>query len=421
MTQAITELTAHQYGGIVGTATIRPDGPGLIVIAGPNGSGKSSFLNGIEEIFAPGGIKGTPKPIHDGETEAYLEVVTSKARLRKTYREGKAMKFEVWALDGAKYPSGPAFVLEAAGGQSFNTKTFINLDAPKQREVLLSKVALPFDLAKLEAEHKAAYDGRTDAAREAKRLTAVVEALVKPAAGTPTVEVSATAVLAEAETARLHNAHVDRLRAAAINAENAKSDAEREVARLSDLLDAAKTFLLTATEVAATTLAEARTVRPVNVDAITAKLASVEETNATIRAARAWHDADERATAANAVVAGLNAKLEAIAKTKSDGLKAAVFPITGMSVDDTGITIDGIPFKQQVNSAAKIITAFDLATSDKSDLRLVFIEDGDMLDAVSLAGIRKLAIEREYYVIVERDRDDSRELGAVFTAGELAA
>ena len=44
-----------------------------------------------------------------------------------------------------------------------------------------------------------------------------------------------------------------------------------------------------------------------------------------------------------------------------------------------------------------------------------------MLDATSLAGIEKIAIERGYYVVIERDRDESRAIGFTVKDGELAA
>jgi ABC-type cobalamin/Fe3+-siderophores transport system ATPase subunit len=421
MTQTITELTAHQYKGIIGTATIRPNGPGLYVIAGPNGSGKSSFLGGIEEIFEPGGIKGTPKPIHEGETEAYLECVTSKARLRKTFREGKPVKFEAFALDGAKYASGTKWVAEATGGQVFNTRHFNSMADKDQRQLLLGRVDLPFDLAALDAEYAAAFAGRTDATREAKRLAAVVAAMPTAPAGTPAEEVSSAAVREEAAAARAHNDAVEAAEDAAISAEDENLAAIAEVERLTEALDAAKTYATRTHEAATSLVAVFRKAgQPIEMDAIFAKLESADQINTNVRAAKMRASAEADRVAAEKVEADLNAKLAEISKTKADGLKAAKFPVDGLGIDDTGITFNGIPFKQQVNSGQQIVIAFDLATSEQPDLRIVFIEDGDLLDSVSLAGIRKIAEERGYYVFAERDRDDSREIGAVFTAGELA-
>ena len=68
----------------------------------------------------------------------------------------------------------------------------------------------------------------------------------------------------------------------------------------------------------------------------------------------------------------------------------------------------------------KTTIAFDLATSAKPDLRLIVVKDGDLLDAGSLAGIESLATARGYIVLVERDRDESRQIGFTITDGELS-
>ena len=145
----------------------------------------------------------------------------------------------------------------------------------------------------------------------------------------------------------------------------------------------------------------------------------VDATNSKIRAqlSRAGVSAelDESIEAETA----LTADIKAIDKQKADGLAAAKFPVVGLGIDETGITFDGIPFRQ-VNPSQQIIVAFELLTVDKPDLRIIFIKNGDLLDNTSLAGIETLAIERGYYVIVERDRDNSGALGWTMKDGALA-
>ena len=88
-------------------------------------------------------------------------------------------------------------------------------------------------------------------------------------------------------------------------------------------------------------------------------------------------------------------------------------------MDENGVTFDGVPFTQ-VNSAMRRRVAFAIATAGDPKLRLVIIKDGDLLDADSLAAIRELADERGYTVLVERDRDESRQIGFTIEDGTLA-
>ena len=156
-----------------------------------------------------------------------------------------------------------------------------------------------------------------------------------------------------------------------------------------------------------------------DLDALRAKLAAVDETNAAVRARSEYARVAEECAAAETAQAAANRELEAIEKRKRDGLAAATFPVAGLSVDENGVTFDGVPFTQ-VNSAMRRRVAFAIATAGDPKLRLVIVKDGDLLDADSLAAIRELADERGYTVLVERDRDESRQIGFTIEDGALA-
>jgi DNA repair exonuclease SbcCD ATPase subunit len=419
MAQEITSLTVRNYKGVKGEITLNPEGKSLVVIAGANGSGKSSFIDAITEIFDPKGTRITSRPIHDGAEEASAELTTDQARLLRTWKKNDAGTLNAYALDGAKYPSGKDFVLKATGGAIFDASEFVSMDAKAQREELLAKVELPFDLAELDAKRAGYFDGRTDVTRDVKALTAQLAGFPPVDETIPQEEVSAAAILAEHEKARQHNAAVDQLVQSAIAVEDERLRAESTVARLTDELDAAQTYLLRAKETETEIVTKTKAARTIDTDEIAARLSSIEGTNAKVRAQAARTAVAAKLAAETAKAADLTAKLEAIDAQKAAGLKAAKFPVQGLSVDDDGITFDGVPFRQ-VNTAKKVEIAFDLMTQSKPDLRLVMIKDGDALDADTLAGIDKVASARGYIVLVERDRDDSREIGFTIVEGQLA-
>lgn len=404
--QKITSLKVRDYKGVSGEVTVLPEGKHLVVIAGPNGAGKSSFIDAIAEIFDPRGTRLTSKPIHDGAAAALAEVTTTEARLVRKWSKEDAGQLTAYALDGAKYPSGKDFVVQATGGAIFDARAFVSLDEKKQRDELLARIELPFDLAKLDADRKAAFDGRTDVTREVKRLTAVRAALAKPAPGVPAEEESAVALVTEITRAREINEARD------LN-EVRRADGARYIADLKEKIAAAETAIAEL-EQEFETLPTA-----VDVDALSARLESVEQTNAAVRAAREWASADAALSDHAAAEAALTAKLAAIDKQKRKGLAEAKFPVAGLSVDDEGITFEGVPFKQ-VNTAQQTLVAFKLLTTSRPDLRLIFIKDGDSLDAVTLDAIRAEAETSGYLVLMERDRDESREIAsAVFTDGQV--
>lgn len=422
MNQQVTSLTVKNYKGVKGEVTLQPEGRSLIVIAGPNGAGKSSFIDGIAEIFDPKGVRLTSKPIHDGAKEASAEVVTSEARLVRTWKADDAGTLAAYALDGAKYQSGKDFVVKATGGALFDASEFVNMDAKEQRAALLARVELPFDLAAVDRERAGVFEQRRDTGRIVDQLTGQLAGMPEPIASLPETEQSAADIIAEFEKAREHNAALDLKYKAATDAESTAEAAERNVTRLADELDAARTFAIRAQETAAELVAAVKVgPKPIDTDAISARLTGIEEVNAKVRAAGERAKVSAALAAKREEVARFTLKLEEIDKKKVDALAAAKFPDPRLSVDEDGVTVDGIPFKQS-NTATKIGIAFNLATSDKPDLRIVVIKDGDSLDAVSLADIQKQAEDRGYLVLMERDRDESRAIAAaVFTDGEVAA
>ena len=415
----ITSFKIHQFKGVRATVEILPNGPGLIVIGGANGSGKSSVVDGIMQLMAPAGIKGIPKPIHDGKDSAYIEMTTSQVIARRAYPKDGAGTLTVKALDGAKYGSGQEFMIKSTGGQVFDTAQFALLTEKDQRADLLRRVELPFDVDKLDGQRGALFDTRTDMTREVKKLTARLEGFAPHDGSLPDAETLTTTLVQELETIRAHNAMVEGLRFDRSRASNAREAAQIKANEIARSLLTAKDDLARATEYEKDAGAAFAAVERQSTDDVTDRLENIDGINAKVRAQLARTGVAAELEDSTDSENALTADIKAIDKTKADGLAAAVFPVVGLGIDATGITFDGIPFRQ-VNPAQQIIVAFDLFTIDKPDLRIIFIKNGDLLDNTSLAGIEKLAIERGYYVIVERDRDNSGALGWTMKDGALA-
>lgn len=402
--------------------TLSPEGS-LVVIAGGNGAGKSSFIDAFVELFDPKGTRLTPKPIREGEDEARAEFTDTDlgVRIVRTWRKNDAGKLEVLALDGAKYSKPAEVVASLTGGLIFDPVAFLNLDERKQRDALLAKVDLPFDVDALAREKAGAEERRLEAGRDVRRLQGALASMPNPL-DAPSEEVSGAAVLAEIEAAQGFERDGETLRRSLADADAHMQRCESRVDELERALKAARLDLKQADDDRASIAQELKhweqTPERPNLDALRAKLAAVDETNAAVRARREYAKVADEYAAAETAQAAANRELEAIEKRKREGLAAATFPVDGLSVDENGVTFDGVPFTQ-VNSAMRRRVAFAIATAGDPKLRLVIVKDGDLLDADSLAAIRELADERGYTVLVERDRDESRQIGFTIEDGAL--
>lgn len=399
--------------------SLSPSGS-LVVIAGGNGAGKSSFIDAFVELFDPKGTRLTPKPIRDGEDEARAEFTDTDlgVRIVRTWKKDDAGKLEVFALDGAKYSKPAEVVASLTGGLIFDPVAFLNLDEKRQRDALLAKVDIPVDLDALAREKAGAESRRLEAGREVKRLQGALSTLTAPAPGTPTEEVSAADVLTDLQEAQQHNTDIQRAEDLAAELGRHANSINHRIAQLRAEIEEATRNLAEVRErqeAAAHRAEEAR----IDVAPIQARLAAVDETNAAVRAAQEYFRTSTAHADAVSAQTAAQRELDEIEAAKRLALASAKFPVDGLSVDDDGVTFNGIPFGQ-VNTAMRRRVAFAIATAGDPKLRLVIVKDGDLLDADSLAGIRELAEERGYTVLVERDRDESREIGFTIQDGALA-
>lgn len=402
------KFSVTNYKGVDEVEITASDGD-LVLVAGKNGSGKSSFIDAITELFDARGVRLTPKPIRDGETKAVAEFTHEAldVRVRRTWTKDDGGKLEVHALDGAKYPKPADVLAKLTGGLIFDPGRFLTLDEKKQRDELLAKVELPFDLDALEREKAGALDRRLEAGRDMKRLAGALAELPTPPAGTPSELVSAAAL-------------VDELRAAERVHDEARTDGD-EMVRLSRRYDALREEI-DAVRAAITDLEfkiSTRSELP-DIDALRSRLDAVEETNAAVRDAQRRRQVEAELDDADAAHKTAQNALDAVEEKKRAGLAAAEWPDSGLGVDEQGVTLDGIPFRQ-VNTARRILAAARIATSGTPDLKLVIVSNGDLLDEESLAAVQELAAERGFTVLMERDRDESRQVGVEIREGRRVA
>lgn len=405
-------IHARNFKG-VREITLNPSGA-LVVIAGANGAGKSSLIDAMTELFAPKGVKLTPRPIREGADEAYAEYTDTElgVKISRTWKKNDSGKLEVQSLDGAKYSKPTEIIAELTGGLLWDPVAFLQMDERKQRDALLEKVTLPFDLDALAREKAGAEERRLIAGREVKRLEGALSQLPKPAPGTPDEEVSAQAILDEIEAAQDINRRSETTRAAYSAATSLVIDYDRQIEDL-------KRQREDAAERKNALWHQLNGLPPaVDVEPLREKLSAVDDTNRAVRAARQYLEVSGQLQVADAEHADAQAQLDNIAQRKAAGLASATFPVDGLSVDDDGVTFNGIPFSQ-VNSAMRRRVAFAIATAGDPRLKLVIVKDGDLLDADSLQAIAEVADERGYTVLVERDRDESRRIGFTIRDGAL--
>ncbi|WP_166344975.1 AAA family ATPase [Phytoactinopolyspora limicola] len=402
----IVKLTSENYKRLR-AVEITPDG-NVVTISGRNAQGKSSVLDSI--WAALGGKPGnkTTRPVRDGEDSARVVVELDDIRVTREWVAGsKTSTLRVENADGTTAHKSPQQLLDSLVGRlSFDPLEFAHAKEKDQLATLLSVVELPFDPADLDAQRKGEYDERTIVGREVRQLEGQLDGMPTPAKDLPDEEVSASELIARIQAARQEAAKADSVRARVKEYRHLVADLEQ---RLRD----AQVGLREVQKL------EAELPDPVDVEPLEDQLATVEETNAAVRAAAERRAVSQRLQDARARYEGHSDNIAAIDRAKEDGLAAAKLPIDGLGFDADGVTYLGVPFKQ-ASAAEQLRVSLAMAMALNPQIRVIRITDGSLLDSDNLQLIEAMAAERDFQVWVERV-DESGRVGVVIDDGQVVS
>ena len=386
---------------------ITPD-PTVQVIGGRNAQGKSSVLDAIWLALGGGkASKATSRPVRDGAEKATVTLDLGDLKVTRTWTKGGAStSLRVEAADGARYPS-PQSILDRLVAQlSFDPLAFTRLPAREQRAALLDLVDLGVDLDALDAERDSLYQERADVGRAGK---AIGEVTVDDSL--PDEETPMTVLLAEARRVREHNSSVASAAARVREAEHERATAAAVVRDLEERLEQARVDAVDASNrlYAAQESAQAlgEQIDPSDVEQ---RIATLEETNAAVRANNAAREKAYRKKALRREYEVLTEQINAIDKRKSDALAAAEFPVPGLGFDSQGVTYQDVPFSQ-ASSAEQIRVSVAMAMATNPNLRVLRIMDGSLLDADSMAALHEQCAAQDFQLWIERVGDADK--GAV--------
>lgn len=392
---------------------IEPDG-NLVVISGKNGAGKSSVLDAIwATLKNAAASKETPNPIRHGEQDAYSEVHLGDLVVTRTWSHGKASKLTVKA-NGKKQSSPQALIDSLVGQLSFDPGAFSQLKPAEQRATLIDLVDLPFDPREIEERRQKVYDQRTEVNRDVKRLEGQLAGMPEPAEDLPEKEVSVAELAQEHDLAKRKHVRAENLNAELVHARSNLEDATIELTRWKATVFDCKRALVLAED-----LVENIPTDLPGPDEILERIQGAEQANTAVRAGKERRRVAEELKLREASSAVLTTSLVRIDSEKSKGLKAAKFPVEGLSFSVSGVLYQGVPFVQCCASERLKVSAA-IAMALNPAIRVIRITDGSLLDGESMAILEELAIEHDAQVWLEVV-DESGDVGVYIEDGSVAA
>lgn len=410
--------------------SITPNG-NLVQITGANGSGKSSLLDAAFWALA-GKSEFDPRPVRDGAEEATIRLDLGDIIVRRKITAGGTTSLIVENPDGARYPS-PQTVLDHLRAKFMDPVRFTRLSAREQGEVLRGLVKLEEDVDALDRTAAEAFERRTAVNRDTKALAERVVAAREKVPPTVAQRIDVDALYRALEEAGEHNAAIARERQRVVEVErqiSAWRDAAVAMRKRADELRAQAAQAERDAEeydqrVADLALDAQPTEMPAEIDVaeLTAQLRDAQATNARAdeveRAAQNLAALEQAKKESEAQAAELTKRIDEAKARKAAAIAAAKMPVEGLSFGPEGVIYNGFPLSQ-CSSAEQLRIATAIAMAASTKLRVLWIQDGSLLDENSLQLIAEMAVLEDYQVWVERV-DTSGKVGIVMEDGAVVA
>lgn len=435
----IVQLQAENFKRIR-AIEITPTGD-IVTIAGRNAQGKTSIIDAIWAALA-GADHIQSKPIRAGERYARIRLDLGEIKVERRFTE-KNTTLIVENADGARFPSPQKMLDSLIGALSFDPLAFVRSKPADQISSLKSIAGITIDFDKLTAANKADYERRTEVNRKAKQKRDTAAAIQMPAvaAEPPTEEIDEAALLDQLERAAEHNEMVASRTAARrelrIAADKLRHEAETHRSKAAADRTAAATLIAQAEEsemlaASKVKMAEEKDTviangtmlpEPLDVSAIRQQLDAAKQANAgraQLQLATGQRDGFiEQAKVLEQESDAITAAMEAREKQKADAIAAAKMPVAGLAFGDGILTFNGVPI-DQASSADQLKISLCIAMAANPKLRVIRIQDGSLLDSVSLAFIADMASAGDYQIWIEKV-DETGKIGITIEDGAVIA
>lgn len=381
---------------------ITPGDRDTIVLTGANAQGKTSVL---QAIWAALVTRAAPdEPVHQGADQAVVRLDLGEIVVTRSWSsEGAPSKLEVTTQAGAKIPSPARFLKEIVGEVAFDPLVFARLPKKEQRDMLLAMVDLPFDPDVLEKDRKRFYDERTNINRDLKALETQRAAMSPVPADTPDEEIDPVELLGKIQ-----------------NSTQARSNFESFRTRSASISRQVEALLAEQTEIqnlARRIKESGALVEPDQIMEWTQQVADINVTNAHVRLQQQRNDLATQIHEKAALAAQLTRTITNLDEQKERGLAQAKLPVEGLSFDDEGVLLNGVPFSQ-ASGAEKLKTSVALGMKASPKLRVMCVDEIGALDEASRATVLQMAKDHGYQLWVTT-ADTSGEIGITIEDGKV--
>ncbi|WP_027371198.1 AAA family ATPase [Desulfovermiculus halophilus] len=383
--------------------SITPQG-NMITIGGQNAQGKSSVLDSI--AYALGGKRAVcDRPVRDGQDKARVVCELDDLVVTRTFTKSGGGTLTVSNKDGTRHTSPQRILDQLTGKLTFDPLEFCRMEPRAQVETLKALVGL--DFTDMDRERQDLYDARTQVNRDIKKLRAALQDM--PAHNDlPQKEITVSDLMTELKGRQEHNRanqakrdEVHSLETRISKGQEYVTDLQSQIDELQRKLESAQGQLDQLQDSRDALQAEVDTLTDQDEQEILDRMENAQEINRKIQQERDRLRAHEEHGTLETRAQALTNEIQAIDQAKARALHEAHFPVHGLSFDDSGVLLNGLPFSQ-ASQAEQLRVSVAMGFAQNPGLKVLLVRDGSLLDENSLNLLAGLAREYDGQVWIER-------------------
>ena len=389
----IKNFTIENYKGVK-RVDITPSS-NTIIIMGKNGAGKSSIIDGIKNLFA-GKDKLIKRPIREGEEKAVLTADLGDYEIKRIFTD-KTDRLEIKSKDGSRFSSPQALMDKLTGGKTFDPNEFSQKSESEQRQTLLEITGL--NLLEYDNEISKLKDDRLIVGRERDAIGVYAGGEINEYIDKEIISVSKASDEFQIEKQKHSNYEQTQIN---IKAAEAK------------IIECKNTIITLEKEIEEYKKIE----KPEsNLVDLSEGLVQLESLNEKIRNAKQIKEKIDARRNKEDVYAALTNKIQEIEKNKKEKLEAVEMPLEGLELTDDGVLLNGVPLSQ-LSTSEKLKVGISMYITQKPELAVLFIKNGNDLDDENMKIIGEMADKYEIQILIERIDSDGQ-VGFYIEGGEL--
>lgn len=363
-----------------------------IYVMGPNAVGKSSF---IDAVYG----KMPKQPLKENKASGEVAITTDDYIFEFKFNDKGKQYLNVFDKEGTRYASPKTLFKEIFGAKEFSIDNFLSWSETKKVDFIKDLAGI--DWEEVDQRYKELYDERTYLNRNVKEIDAKLIG----------VDLSETPVYIDIEPLKEKIKEAEVKNEPIIHVKNQMKAKESELQIVNEQLEQLleKKRSLNEDLVKGNSWLEQHEL--VDIEPIQLQVIQAQENNYKYDSQENLRQLKDESVNTWMKISKIEKEMEEIKELKKSELENANLPIKGLTIDESKLYLDGLPFNSdQINTARRIIAGLEIeaALNVNGEMQIASF-DGSLLDNNSIKEVEKWAEENDlqlFIEFVERDGND---------------